>query len=241
MLMRILACALLAGGIAGGISALLQQALVVPVLLEAELYETGEAVHFAAGDTAHAATGQAEGPAADGHAHANTHESGGDLTRHLTTAVMTIALNVGFAMLLLAGFYARGDRPDLRQGLIWGVGGFAAFMLAPAAGLAPELPGVAAAALESRQIWWAVTVVLTAGGIWLIAFVRTGWALPAAIALIVVPHLVGAPEPGAPTGPAPPEIAADFAARVLVVGFVSWAVLGAISAWIWRRLEGAHV
>jgi len=111
-------------------------------------------------------------------------------------------------------------------------------MLAPAAGLSPELPGVAAAALESRQIWWAATVALTAGALWLIAFVRTGWALPAAIVLVVVPHLIGAPHPEAHTGPAPPEIAADFAARVLAIGFVSWAVLGAVAAWIWDR-QGA--
>ncbi len=43
MLMRIIVCALVAGGIAGGASALLQQALVVPLIVEAELYETGGA------------------------------------------------------------------------------------------------------------------------------------------------------------------------------------------------------
>lgn len=224
MLVRIVMCALVAGGIAGATSALLQQALVIPVLLEAELYESGKAVHF----------GAKGGAAGSGHANAGSPD-GADLKRHLVTAVMTIGINVGFALLLIAAFFARDARPNLRHGLVWGAAGFAAFMLAPAAGLAPELPGVAAAGLEQRQLWWLLTVIATATALWLIAFHEVSWSIPVAIVLIVVPHLVGAPTTDAFTGPAPPELAAEFAARALAVGFVSWTVLGGAAALVWRR------
>lgn len=240
MLMRIIVCALLAGGIAGGVSALLQQALVVPLILEAEIYETAGAgvaahEHGAGAEGGSATAGHVHGTAADGDG------SGGDLSRHLTTAVMTIAVNVGFAFLLLAAFHARDARPGLREGLVWGVAGFAALMLAPAAGLAPELPGSAAGPLEARQLWWVVTAVSAAGALWLVAFVRQPWAWAAAAALLVAPHLAGAPEAEG-VGVAPPELAAEFAARTLAVGFASWAVLGAAAAWAWdRQLRAAPV
>jgi cobalt transporter subunit CbtA len=244
MLVRIIGCALLAGVVAGGLSAVLQQALVIPVLLEAETYESGEVVHFG---------GAAAAPAAE-HSHASDaghsdsaeaahdHGEGGEgLQRHVVTGVMTVAINVGFAMLLVAAFYARDAQPDWRRGMIWGLCGFVAFMAAPSAGLAPELPGTAAADLESRQVWWVLTAVLAIAGLWLIAFVRTPWALPAAVAAFAIPHVVGAPHPEGWVGSAPPELAAEFAARVLAVGLVSWAVLGAVAAWAWGRqpLEGA--
>lgn len=244
MLVRIIACALLAGLIAGGASALMQQALVVPVLLEAEAYESGEAVHFggpSAADAGHVHDGGEAGHD-HGHGHGAADGEAGDAamySRHLVTAVMTIALNVGFALILLAGFFARDTRPSLREGMVWGVCGFVAFMAAPAAGLAPELPGMAAADLEARQLWWAATVAMAAGAMWLIAFVRAPWALPLAIALLAVPHIVGAPHPEGHVGPAPPELGAEFAARVLAVGLASWVVLGAVTAWTWRR-QGAE-
>src|SRR3974390_3265881 len=40
------------------------------------------------------------------------------------------------------------------EGLMWGLAGFAVFTLAPGLGLPPELPGVPAAPLLSRQLWW---------------------------------------------------------------------------------------
>ena len=117
MLMRIVGCALVAGGIAGGVGALLQQALVVPLILEAEVFEAGAAAHVHADGMAHFHDGAATaGPG-----------------RVLTTVVMTVAVNVGFAFLLLAAFHALDARPSLREGLVWGAAGFVAFMLAPAA------------------------------------------------------------------------------------------------------------
>ena len=45
---------------------------------------------------------------------------------------------------------------------MWGLAGFAVFTIAPGLGLPPELPGVPAAPLLSRQIWWVTAVLATA-------------------------------------------------------------------------------
>ena len=56
--------------------------------------------------------------------------------------------------------------------------GFAVFMLAPSLGLPPELPGMPAAELGPRQVWWLLTAAATAAGLALLAFRRTPvWAV----------------------------------------------------------------
>ena len=55
MLKSLFASALFAGVAAGLLAALLQMALLVPLIAEAELYETGEKTHFGEAGPAHAA------------------------------------------------------------------------------------------------------------------------------------------------------------------------------------------
>ena len=80
MLKLLLASALFAGLIAGLFAAGLQQVFVVPLIAEAELYETGTLVHFGAADGAVQAT-----PAA-------VPDEGGEgsFVRALLTVLMTV-------------------------------------------------------------------------------------------------------------------------------------------------------
>ena len=129
----------------------------------------------------------------------------------------------------------RGHRIGAIQGLLWGLGGYLAFQLAPAMGLAPELPGTIAAELGLRQVWWWTTVICTAGGLALLAYARH-WALfGVAGALLALPHVIGAPVPDAFWGVAPTELGALFSARVLGVGFAAWALLGWFAGAVWDR------
>ena len=230
MLKSLLASALFAGLVAGLFGAALQLLLVVPLIHEAELYESGALTHFAGAEAgAHA---HADG---DAHAHA---EADGGLWRAVLTVLTMVLTFCGFGLLLVAAF-ALAERTGLtrlefRRGVLWGLGGFAAFQLMPAMGLPPELPGAGAAALEARQLWWLLTVAATAAGLWLVAF--HGWGAGAAgIALILLPHLVGAPMPDGHEGVAPPELAGLFAARALGVGAVTWLLLGGLAGHFWAR------
>jgi len=220
MFQKIVTSALIAGFAAGLVAAVLQLAFVQPVLLYAELYETGALTHFDGLNTA----------AVD------LRPSGFDPVRDLLSVVFNALIYVGYALVLLAGMVAAEERGHVltaRSGIVWGVAGFTAAQLAPAFGLPPELPGMGAADLTERQFWWFAVVAATAIGLWLIAFGK-GWAAwGAAIILIAAPHIIGAPQPEAFTGPAPPEIASIFAARALGVGLVAWAVLGALTAYTW--------
>lgn len=218
MFTRVVISALFAGCIAGLAGGLLQLFFVQPVLLHAELYETGQLTHFGSSSSA------------DTHHTDNTF----DLTRDLLSLGFSMAIYVGYGLIITALMAFRLDNDDTislriishRQGMIWGLAGFIAVQFAPSFGLPPEVPGVASTSLEARQIWWLATVLATAFGIWLIAFGRTPIVFALAILLILAPHVIGAPEPQILQGPVPPEIASHFASRALGVGMAAWIILG---------------
>jgi cobalt transporter subunit CbtA len=131
----------------------------------------------------------------------------------------------------------RGALIDARRGAVWGLCGFLAFHFAPAFSLPPEVPGVAYSDITLRQVFWWGTALATAAGLALLAFGK-GWAMwVAGVALLLAPHLIGAPEPEAFTGPVPPELASLYAARALGVGMAAWVLLGTLAAYFWQREE----
>ena len=65
-----------------------------------------------------------------------------------------IVTGIGFALLLVAVSELAGGILSWRQGVLWGLAGFAVFTLAPGLGLPPELPAMPAADLGARQFWW---------------------------------------------------------------------------------------
>ncbi|WP_197082873.1 CbtA family protein [Pseudorhodobacter ferrugineus] len=177
-------------------------------------------------------------PAADGHAH--SHEAGEvtPLTRNSLTVLFAGLIYVAYALILTAGFglaASFGKVITAREGLLWGIAGFASFQLAPSLGLAPELPGTIAADLTARQIWWWGTVLSTGTGLALLAYGRGYVAIAAAVLLLAAPHIIGAPLPDAYWGVAPPEVAAMFSARVLATALTVWAVLGWLAGYLWSQ------
>jgi len=239
---RMLAGGLIAGFAAGLLAALLHFTFVQDLILLAEDYETGARVHFAGAghDTGTAAGGAATPDASHDHA-SDDHGSSGetpDLRRDALTVLFGALIYAGYGLMLTAGFAMAdrfGKRTGVREGVLWGVAGFAAFQLAPAMGLAPELPGTIAADLGARQFWWAGTVLATAAGIAALACGRGILALLGGLVLIAVPHLIGAPRIESFYGVAPPELAAEFSARVLGVGLVVWTTLGWLAGRLWAR------
>ena len=238
MFRRIVFSAVLAGMVAGVLLTGIQQLRVAPIIAEAETYETAgpaEEVPAHADGGAHEHDGHEHG----GHEHGG-HEHGGwspadGFERTFWTGVANVGMAIGFALLLGAAFSLR-ENVSWRQGILWGLGGYAAFFALPALGLAPELPGTEAAALEDRQAWWLVTVTLSAIGVALIGLTR-GWPWKAAaVALIAVPHLIGAPHPETDHTLAPAELVRTFIVATAVANAVFWVVLGAGCAIAFRKL-----
>lgn len=232
---HILSSGLIAGLAAGLLCALLQLWLVEPQILLAEKYETGELVHF--GGVKAGATDQTAMPmenAADaGTAPAATMSpAGGEdspLQRYGLTVLFSILTYAGYGLLVTGGMMAAGHagyRIGSPEALLWGLAGFLAFQALPAIGLPPELPGVPAADLGARQLWWGATAVSAVAGLSLIGYGKGLLLRLAGAAILIIPQAVGAPEITAFAGKVPPELAAMFAARTLGVGLITWLTLG---------------
>jgi cobalt transporter subunit CbtA len=253
MIKQMVTSAVIAGFAAGLLAALLHFAFVQKLILLGEEYESGALVHFGGSGTRMShdhATPQPEAPAqpeamaeagdhgADGHHHEATDEE--PATRNLLTSLFFGVIYVAYALLLVAGFNlatSLGKTIDLRIGLLWGLAGYAAFQLAPALGLPPELPGTMAADLHARQIWWLGTALATGGGLALFAYGRGAVAIVAGLVLLAAPHVIGAPELDGYFGVAPPELASIFAARTLGIGLIVWAFLGGLAGHLWSEKQ----
>ncbi|TIN07888.1 MAG: cobalt transporter, partial [Mesorhizobium sp.] len=125
-----------------------------------------------------------------------------------------------------------------RQGVFWGLAGFAVFTLAPGLGLPPELPAMPAAELLPRQIWWISTVAATAVGLGLIAFRKSLPLAILAVVLIVAPHVVGAPQPVSFETAIPEGLHHQFVVAVTLTDLVFWLVLGAAVGVVRGRITG---
>lgn len=248
MLKKVLLAGLLAGLAAGLALAVLQHFTTVPLIIAAEAYEGAEAGAPSAHDHAasgaahdHAATPSAHDHAAGGHDHGAGSWSPADgLERTLATSAATIVSAIGFALVLIAVLLVAGEEITPATALGYAAAGFASTGLATALGLAPELPGSAAADLDARQLWWFATALSTAAGLFLL--LRTGAARraiawPLGLLLIVAPHAVGAPHPEGYASLAPAELAAHFAASSLVVHAALWVMVGASVGFVWPRLK----
>ena len=229
----ILFVAALAGIGTGLVGSALHLFTTVPLILQAESFEgTGE--EAAPAEAAHA---HAPGTAAHEHVHGEDEWAPADgFERNGLTVIFTVLTGFGFGLLLVAASELAGGLKSWRQGVIWGLAGFAAFTLAPGLGLPPELPAMPAADLATRQVWWVGTVAATAGGLALIAFGRSPLYALLGVALILVPHLIGAPQPDSHESPIPEALHHSFVVASVAVSFVFWALLGGLAGWLRPRL-----
>jgi len=133
----------------------------------------------------------------------------------------------------------RGHAIDVRRGLLWGIAGFAVFSFAPAAGLPPELPGMAAADLVTRQEWWLATAAMTAAGLATIVFGRRPALWLAGLVILLIPHLVGAPISPDAKSTLPAALAAEFVTASLATTLLFWLTLGSLSGWLHQRFDRA--
>jgi cobalt transporter subunit CbtA len=226
---RILFAALVSGLVAGiGMSAL-QQWRVTPLLLEAEAYENAAPEAVVAHDH-NAASPQ------------HVHDEGewvpqAGAERVTYTVLANLLASIGFALLVGAVSVLSGIEITARNGVLWGLAGFATFQLAPAFGLPPELPGMPAADLIARQVWWWGCALATATAIFGFARFRTWPAIAVGIVLILLPHVIGAPRlPGGHESAVPAHLATAFAAATLFTGAAFWLSVGPLYGFMIERL-----
>ncbi len=225
---KILSAAALASLFAGILLTLVQQVGVIPSILEAEKYENSTAA-----DTKTPITT----PAYAEHSHDSQAWAPQDgLERTFFTFAANILIAMGFALLLGAAATLSGKYISWKSGLLWGLAGYIVFFVAPSLGLTPELPGTEAAALQTRQIWWAATAICTAGGLALMVFAPNYLFKGIGVIMLVVPHLVGAPQPEHHAALAPQELITTFIIATAIANAVFWLSLGGAYGFFNRKL-----
>ncbi len=204
---------------------ILQFFATVPLILAAETFE----IAAPAEPSATAGAGHDHGAAATTEAHDHDGEEwapADGFQRMSLTAIANGVTAIGFGLLLVAASEFAGGIRSWREGFFWGFAGFAVFTLAPGLGLPPELPAMPAADVSVRQIWWIGTAAATAAGLALIVWGRGPALAFLGVALLVVPHLVGAPQPPSHELPIPADLHHRFVVAVTVTNLVFWLLLG---------------
>ncbi len=234
---NIVLAAVIAGLLSGLVLTAMQSFATIPLITHAESFEGagGEAGHSHDHGHSHDAT-----TPADHHHDAEAWMPADGAERFLYTAAANMLAGIGFALLLVTVAEALGGLRGWRGGLMFGLAGFLAFSLAPSLGLPPELPGMPAAELGARQLWWVATAGCTAVGLGFLAFTRTPVLAVVALVLLVLPHLLGAPHPVSHETAVPAELHARFVAAVLATSLIFWALLGAVSGLVRMRLRGGE-
>jgi cobalt transporter subunit CbtA len=219
--------AAVAGLVAGLAMALMQNLATVPLILQAETFESA-----GGHDHGHAS-------AAEPHDHGSEEagwKPGDGLPRVFFTTLANVVTAIGFALVLVVASELAGGIAGWRQGMLWGLAGFATVTLAPGLGLPPELPAMPVADLAARQVWWIGTAIATAAGLALLLLGRTVPLAVVGVALLVVPHLLGAPQPDSHDTPIPADLHRRFVAMVMVTNLVFWMLLGALVGGLRRRI-----
>lgn len=222
-----------AGLLAGLILSALQAYATLPLIFEAETFENaGAPAHD------HGAAPAEAAPAESGHHGEDAWAPEDGFERFAYTVGINIVSGIGFALLLVAVSEFAGGIANWRQGMIWGFAGFAVFTLAPGLGLPPELPAMPAADLFARQVWWIGTVVATAAGLALIAFSGRAPLAIVGVALIVLPHVIGAPQPESHESSVPDGLHHQFVVASTVTNLIFWVALGGVVGIVRRRFLG---
>ena len=230
---NIVLLAAIVGLIAGIGMTVAQQVTTVPLILKAEVFEqAGEA------KTPPAHTRQSQAAAAQEHEHGGGWAPQDGFERTAFTLAANVLTGIGFALLLIAVSELAGGIADWRQGVFWGLAAFAVFTLAPGLGLPPELPAMPAAELGARQAWWVATALCTAGGIALLVYGRSVLAAIGGVALLVAPHIVGAPQSLSHNSPIPETLHHGFVVAVVMTTLVFFMLLGELTGYFRRRLVG---
>jgi len=171
---RITLSAIAIGILAGIFLSLLQTVDIIPIIEQAEQYETHH-------DTAHTDHAPSAWTPSDG------------FERNGYTAVTNILVTIGFTLLLVS-LMTYQSNISIKSGLLWGLAGYATFFIAPSIGLPPEIPGIESAALIQRQGWWLMTVLCTGIGLATLAFSKRSLVKLIGLGVILLPQLIAAPQ-----------------------------------------------
>ncbi|MGU3577231.1 CbtA family protein [Brucellaceae bacterium C25G] len=227
MYIRYLLATLAAGLIAGLLMTPAMYIKTVPLIIQAETYEDAGGGH----DHGDATEATAQ------HTHSDAIEDEADgaelpFGRLGNTILANLVACAGFALALGGVALLLGRRVTKQNGIYWGLAGFFAVSFLPSLGLSPELPAMPAADLAERQLWWALTVILSSIGLYLLMLRHEIWAKILGWVVIIAPHVYGAPHPDDISSPVPSLLASQYAVATMATNLFMWVVIGVAFGWL---------
>lgn len=200
---RLIWSALATAVVVGSVQTGVQRWQAAPLILAAEVYEEQKAEAPAPTELLKAPA-HAEGVA---HAHEHEHEHGAakewepenGAERIGWTWVANILHAFSMALLVFAvmgvWLHQRGTAlASLPLAGLVAAAGWLSFHFWPSLGLHAEVPGMEAAPLHARQLWWVLAVGSAALACAVLGFARAPWRWAAATVLLALPFAVGAPQ-----------------------------------------------
>lgn len=201
---RLIWAALATAVVVGSVQTGVQRWQAAPLILAAEVYEE-QKVEAPAPAAAPAAHVHAEGAAPHTHEHGAAKEwepaNGAERIGWTWVANMLHAFSMALLVFAVMGvwLYKRdaqrgGAVASLRLAGVVAAAGWLSFHLWPSLGLHAEVPGMEAAPLQARQVWWVLAVSSAAGACAVAGFARASWRWLVSAALLALPFVVGAPK-----------------------------------------------
>ncbi|MEH6578881.1 MAG: CbtA family protein [Amphritea sp.] len=242
---NILLSAIVVGILSGLLYGLFQHSQISPIIYAAEVYEVAEEEAPEAAVAGHSHSHQTD--TQDHHAAEPWGPEDG-FERIAYTVSADIAVAIAFAMImisLMALHNHKANKPKVNVlfGAAWGVAALLSFFVAPAMfGLHPEVPGTEAAVLDNRQAWWLFCALASVAGIAIVYYAPKMFKL-AGVALILAPHIIGAPMPEhhgfANTDPAAVLALTDLTQQFFIMTAVGMAIffvlVGSLSGYAVQR------
>ena len=194
---RLIWAALATAVVVGSVQTGVQRWQAAPLILAAEVYETQKTK--APEPVAPAAHVHSDAAALHEHGAAKEWAPENGFERIGWTWVANILHAFSMALLVFAvmgvWLYRRGASGGSLALAAWvATAGFISLHLWPSLGMPAEVPGMEAAPLHARQVWWVLTVGSAAGACAVAAFVRVSLRWLIAAALLALPFVVGAPQ-----------------------------------------------
>lgn len=198
---RLIWAALVTAVVVGSVQTGVQRWQAAPLILAAEVYETQKAeTPVPASPAAHV-----HSDAATPHEHTHAHdvakewepENGFERTGWTWVANSLHAFSIALLVFAVMGvwLYRRGAYVGSFTLAAWvAAAGFVSMHLWPSLGMHAEVPGMEAAPLQARQVWWVLAVAGAASACAVAGFVRPSWRWLVVAALLALPFLVGAPQ-----------------------------------------------
>lgn len=255
---RLIWAALVTAALVGSLQTGVQRWQAAPLILAAEIYEDQKAAppEPAAQSQTHA---HAEGVAPHEHEHAQGAAKEWEPANGAERIVWTWVANVlhAFSMALLV-FAVMGVwlfqrrvtvlRPgaSLRLAAWVAAAGWLSFHLWPSLGLHAEVPGMDAAPLHARQVWWVLAVGCAVGASAVAGFSHSIWRWLVAVVLLALPFVVGAPQLqgdaldgfGAEAHAALTQLGSQFVWATTWVALSFWASVGLVGGLAFQRWVG---